>query len=317
MGILITGGTGFLGSHLTRHLVLEQGRDDVVLFDNLPVTERIADVADRVHIVRGDVLEIQQLLETMQRHDIDRVVHLAYLAGGEIDPGRAVPYVRVQCLGTVNVFEAARIHGVKRVVNASSVAVYGAPRGGSVDESAPLFPNRPYAACKAWSEQMAAVFNGWGMEVVSLRVGPSMGVGRLGRATLKAGLTSERVSFQAAPELAALGRPVTMPPDDQLVDFVYAADTAEAFWRALDAPTVPHPIYNVRAEQRRAGEITAAICELVPDAAIEVADAPMQEVQLMDNSRLVNELGFAPRFTMEAGVERYISAVRAGVGAAV
>jgi UDP-glucose 4-epimerase len=311
MGILITGGTGFLGSHLTRHLVVEKGRDDVVLYDNLPVMERIADVADRVEVVRGDVLEIQNLIETMQRHQIDRVVHLAYLAGGEIDPGRAVPYVRVQCLGTINVFEAARIQGVRRVVNASSVAAYGLPTGQVKTEDDPIFPNRPYAACKAWSEHMAAVFNGWGMEIVSLRVASSMGVGRLGRATLAQGLTHERVNFQAAPELAALGRPLTMPPDDQLFDYVYVTDTAEAFWCALDAEAVPHPVYNLRAQQRRVGDMTAQIRKLIPEAQIEVADAPTQELQLMDNSRLVDELGFAPRYTLEAGVEKYIEEVRA------
>jgi UDP-glucose 4-epimerase len=311
VGILITGGTGFLGSHLTRHLVVEKGRDDVVLYDNLPVPERIADVVDQVTLVRGDVLEIQNLLETMQRHRIDRVIHLAYLAGGEVDPGRAVPYVRVQCLGTTNVFEAARIHGIKRVVNASSVAVYGPPNGRSAGEDDPVFPNRPYAACKAWSEQMAAMFNGWGMEIVSLRVASSMGVGRLGRATLAQGLTHERVSFMAAPELAALGRPVTLPPDDQLADFLYVADTAEAFCCALLADTVPHPVYNLRAEQRPVGDMTAHLRRLLPEAQIEIADGPTQELQLMDNTRLIEDLGFAPRYTLEAGIEQYLEQVQA------
>ncbi len=293
MSILITGGTGFLGSHLTRHIVEQKGRDDIVLYDNLPVLDRISEIADRVTVVRGDVLEIQNLLETMKRHDVDRVIHLAYIAGGEVDPGRAVPYVRVQCLGTANVFEAARIHGVKRLVNASSVAVYGVPSGRVADEDDPVFPNRPYAACKAWSEHMAAMFNGWEMEIVSLRVTSSMGVGRLGRATLAQGLTHERVSFMAAPELAALGHPVTMPPDDQIMDYVHAADTAEAFWCALTVDELPHRVYNLRAEQRPVGDMTACMRRLLPDASISVAAERTQELQLMDNTRLVQELGFA------------------------
>jgi nucleoside-diphosphate-sugar epimerase len=310
VSILITGGTGFLGSHLTRHLVVEKGRDDLVVFDNLPAVDRIADVADRVRVVRGDVLEVQSLLEAMKRHDVDRVIHLAYLAGGEVDPGRAIPYVRVQCLGTTNVFEAARIHGIKRVVNASSVAVYGRPRGGPADEDAPVFPNRPYAACKAWSEQMSEMFNGWGMEIVNLRVASSMGVGRLGRATLAQGLTHERVSFMAAPEQAVLGRPVTMPPDAQLCDFVHVHDTAEAFWCALEAPRVPHHVYNLRAEQRPVGAITAAIRRLVPEAQITVSRESIGELQLMNNDLLVEELGFAPRYTIETGVQQYVNEVR-------
>jgi UDP-glucose 4-epimerase len=311
MSIMITGGTGFLGSHLTRHLVLEHGREDVVLFDNLPVVERIADVLDRVRVVRGDVLEIQSLLETMKTHDVDRVIHLAYLAGGEIGLGRAVPYVRVQCLGTTNVFEAARIHGITRVVNASSVAVFGAARPGSLDENAPLYPNRPYASCKAWSEQLSETFNGWGMEIVNLRVASSMGVGRLGRATLAQGLTEQKVNYMAAPELAALGRPATMPPDDQRCDFIHARDTAEAFWCALDATAPAHHIYNLRAEQRAAGDITAAIRSVIPDAELEVSQTPLWELQLMDNTRLVSELGFVAKYTIETGVEQYINQVRA------
>jgi UDP-glucose 4-epimerase len=310
VSILITGGTGFLGSHLTRRLVLEHDRDDVVLFDNLPVTERIADVLERVTVVRGDVLEIQNLLETMQTHGVDRVIHLAYLAGGEIGLGRAVPYVRVQCVGTTNVFEAARIHGITRVVNASSVAVYGVARPGSVDEDAPVYPNRPYASCKAWSEQLSETFNGWGMEIVSLRVASSMGVGRLGRATLAQGLTEQTVNYMAAPELAALGRPATMPPDDQLCDFIHADDTAEAFWCALSATEVPHHIYNLRAEQRPVGDITAAIRAQIPDAELTVSATPRWELQLMDNTRLVSELGFTPRYTVETGVAQYINQIR-------
>lgn len=310
MSILITGGTGFLGSHLTRHLVKTHGRDDVVLYDSLPVVERIADVLDEVRVVRGDVLEIGSLLETMKTHDVDRVIHLAYLAGGEIGLGRAVPYVRVQCLGTTNVFEAARIHGVVRVVNASSVAVYGIPRPGSLDEDAPLYPDRPYASCKAWSEQLSETFNGWGMEIINLRVASSMGVGRLGRATLAQGLTEQKVNYMAAPELAALGRPATMPPDDQLCDFVHARDAAEAFWCALDAPAPAHHIYNLRAEQRPAGDITAAIRRLIPEAELEVSPTPLWQLQLMDNTRLVTELGFVPRYTVQTAVQQYINEVR-------
>lgn len=309
MSILITGGTGFLGSHLARHIVEQKGRDDVVLYDSLPVLDRISAIADRITVVRGDVLEIQSLLETMQRHEVDRVVHLAFIAGGEVDPGRAVPYVRVQCLGTVNVFEAARIHGVKRVVNASSVSVYGASNGRVASEDDPVFPNRPYAACKAWSEHMAAMFNRWDMEIVSLRVTASMGVGRLGRATLAQGLTHERVSFMAAPELAALGRPVTMPPDDQITDYVHAADSAEAFWCALTAEELPHDVYNLRAEQRPVGDMTACIRRLLPQASISVSTEPLQQLQLMDNTRLVSELGFKPRYSLEAGIEQYVGAV--------
>jgi UDP-glucose 4-epimerase len=307
---MITGGTGFLGSHLTRHLVRDKQRDDVVLFDSLPALERIADLTDEVTIVRGDILEIQSLIETMRRHDVQRVVHLAYLAGGEIALGQAVPYVRVQCLGTANVFEAARIHGVKRVVNASSVAVYGKPRDGSLDETAAIYPDRPYASCKAWGEQLTETFNGWGMEIINLRVASSMGHGRLRRASLAQGLIEQRVNYMAAPELVALGRPALMPPDDQVCDFIHVRDTAEGFWCALAAARPLHHIYNLRSEQLPAREITSAIRATVPEADVTVSSEPIWKLQLMDNTRLVQELGFRPRYTVRSAVAQYVDEVR-------
>src|SRR5262249_12966832 len=124
MRVLITGGTGFLGAYLARHLVRGVGLEGVVLFDRYPNAGRVADLGDRVTIVPGDVLEPQELLAALRRHEVDRVIHLAFIRGPP-DPEKLVPYLRVQCMGTANVFEAARIHGVARVVYASSVGVYG------------------------------------------------------------------------------------------------------------------------------------------------------------------------------------------------
>src|ERR1700733_12205056 len=104
MAILITGGTGFLGAHVARHLVLDRAQHGVVLFDRLPTEERIADIRDRVTVVEGDVLEADQLAAAMVAHDVDRVAHFAFMAG-TADPEKIVPYTRMTCVGTANVFE--------------------------------------------------------------------------------------------------------------------------------------------------------------------------------------------------------------------
>ncbi len=124
MSIMITRGTGFLGSYLARHLIQEKGETDMVLFDMHPTVSRVSDLQDRITIVQGDVLELHELLATTAPYDVDWVVHLAYILGGAASE-KAVPYLRVQCMGTANVFEACRMHGVSIVVHASSVAVYG------------------------------------------------------------------------------------------------------------------------------------------------------------------------------------------------
>jgi UDP-glucose 4-epimerase len=309
MRVLVTGGTGFLGAYLTRHLV-ESG-DEVVIFDRYPARDRIADVADRVTVVPGDILEPQELLAAMTRHGIDRVVHLAGAVGGQ-DPERTVQYLRLQCMGTANVFETARLAGVKRIANASSVAVFGHGRASETqltEDDMPT-PNDLYGACKLWSEHVAAFHNERnGMEILSLRVCASLGYGRLNRASLAAGLTSERRNFMAAPEIAALGEPVTMPPDEEVSDFLYAADTAQAFRLALTVPRPEHSVFNLRAEQRPAGDLTRELRRLLPEARIEVSQEPVKFIALMDNSRLVRELGFEPRYTLETGLQDYVERV--------
>ena len=318
MAILITGGTGFIGSYLTRHLVLEKGCEGVVVFDRFPALARIEEVADRVTLIEGDVLEPQELLATIARHEIDQIAHLAFLPGG-VAPEKIVPYLRMQVIGTANVFEAARLSGIKRVVTASSVAAFGAPRGRPVVEDDELRPRDWYGACKQMTEQMARLYNEQHeMEIISLRICASLGHGRLSRSSLASGLTVERINFMAYPELALRGVAVTMPPDAQMMDVLAAADTAEACWAALRAERFEHHVFNLRAEQRPVGDMTRHLRTLLPHAEIAVSDAPVPFTQLMDNTRIVSELGFAPRFTLETALEDYLEQVRrreGGVGA--
>ena len=311
MALLITGGTGFLGAYLTRHAVAEG--EEVVLFDRYPSRRRIADVADRVTVVEGDVLEPQELLAAMARHDVDRVAHFAAIPGPPL-PEKIVPYLRVQCVGTANVFETARLHGVRRVVNASSVAVFGHRPSipGVASEEDPARPDDPYGTCKLWSESIAGHYNDThGMEILSLRVCSSLGLGRVDRASLASGVMGIRTNFMAAPELAARGEPVTMPPDGQVSDFLYAADTAQAFWLALTRPRPEHAVFNLRAEQRPVGDFTRLLRGHFPNAEIAVADGSTGGLQLMDNTRLVRELGFEPGYTLETGLADYVERIRA------
>ena len=318
MATMITGGTGFLGSYLARHLVQEKGDTDLVLYDMYPTMSRVADIQDRVTIVQGDVLEPQELLAAMQRHDVDRVVHLAFILGGSGNH-KEVPYLRVQCMGTANVFEACRIHGVKRVVYASSVAVYGGnpSRDQEVDEEVIPRPNSLYGACKLWGEHVAEVYNReYGLDVVSLRPTSVFGLGRGQRGSYASGLTAipEMPHFMVLPELAALGEPVQMPPDDMETDWIYAADAAEAWYRALTVQNPPHMVYNMRSERRRSGEVTAHLRRILPDAQITVSDGPVSRTHLMNVERLHTELGFQASYTMETGMVHYLNMVRGQAG---
>jgi nucleoside-diphosphate-sugar epimerase len=309
VAILITGGTGFLGSHLARLLVTEKQRTDTVVFDPKPPNDRIGDVKDALTIVEGDVLDIHRLMDTMSRYDVERVVHFAFISGTN-HPDKIVQYVNLTCIGTVNVFEAARLHGVKRIVNASSMATWSPPYDREVTEDEAK-PTSLYGATKLWTEHLAHVYNEQhDMEILSLRIPATMGRGRLTKGSLATGLMGEQsIHFMAYPELAALGHHVTMPPDDQLTEFCYAVDMAEAFWCALTAARPQHEVFSLTSERRRVGDITKRMRELLPNAEINVAADPIFPGPLFSNRRLVDELGFQPRYTVESGIKAYIDDV--------
>jgi UDP-glucose 4-epimerase len=312
MTVLITGGTGFIGAYLTRAFVAHG--EPVVDYDLYPNRGRVAEV-DGVTVVAGDILDAGQLLATMDRFEVDRVVHLAGVPGSVI-PDRTVDYTTIMCTGTANVFDAARRHGIRRVVNASSVAAYGLASKGlpPADEDEAGLPTDLYGACKLWSEGLARVQNDVnGMEILSLRICSALGEGRLGRASLDAGLTDERITPMAAPELVALGRAVSVPGDDELYDFAYAPDVAEAFRLAAVAPRPEHSVFNLASYRHPYGDVTRRLLRRFPEARIEKnasASPTALGMRLMETGRLRAELGYDPVWTLEAAVDDYVDRVQ-------
>jgi UDP-glucose 4-epimerase len=329
MAIMITGGTGFLGSYLTRHLVREKGARgrQIVLFDRYPSTERIAEVLDEVIVAAGDITEPSEITAAIKQHNVDQIYHLAAILG---DPprGQVVSYMKVMCDGTLNVLEAARIMGVRRVVYGSSVAVFvGAAkwrsakrRGEELDEDDPPSPGGFYGMCKLYAENIAALYTRrFGLETVGLRPTSVFGWGRFIRGSYASGLTPvpEQPHYMVLPELAALGKPVAMPPDDTESDWIYAADAAEAWWCAMNTPKPARLVYNMAAEMRRMADVTAHLRRLLPEAQISVSDQPVPTVPKMNCDNLRKELGFEPRYTMESGMVDYLNLVRKAAGLAV
>ena len=326
MAIMITGGTGFLGSYLARHLVQEKGikGKELILFDRYPNKERIAEVLDHVTLVTGDITEPTEVAAAIKNYKVEQVYHLAAILG-DPPPGQVVSYMKVMCDGTLNVLEASRIMGVKRVVYASSVAVYlGGPKwrsvkrpGEALDEDDPPSPGIFYGMCKLYAENLAALYSRrFGLETIGLRPTSVFGFGRWIRGSYASGLTPipEEVHYMVLPELAALGRPVAMPPDDTESDWIYAADAAEAWYCAMNTPKPPRLVYNMAAEMRRMADVTAHLRRLMPEAKITVSDKPVPTVPKMKYDNLRNDLGFQPRYTMETGMTHYLNLVRKAAG---
>jgi nucleoside-diphosphate-sugar epimerase len=311
MAILITGGTGFLGRHLTRHL-LRSGEKDLVLLDAVPNLTAIADVAAQVKVLQSDVSEVTALIDIIRQHNIEGVIHLAYWlgTGGIRNP---LPSINVNVIGTANVFEAARLTGIKRVVYMSSVAVYPSRTtlmGPELDEDTPPAPETSnpaglYGACKLFNEHTADYYlHAYGLDPVGIRPTSVFGEGRGQRR----GAPGDH--FMVLPELALLGKPVVMPPDEQVSDWLYVADAAEVFRLAYKVEKPQHRIFNMSGPSRKTGEITAYLREILPQAKISVSDKPFVMTSLVKTDRLRTELGFTPKYTVEEGILAYLNDVR-------
>lgn len=304
VSILITGGSGFFGRHLIRHL-LDTEREHIVAVDT-DVAPQLEGSDGRTTWIRCDVLDAHLLAETLRRHAVRAIVHLACLLESRMENVRG--QIEVNVMGTTNVFDAARRGRVPRVVYMSSAYVYPHRRelGGHrySEEDLPA-PDGVYGACKVFNEHVAAQYAKMhGFSATGLRFTAVFGPGRSARA----GIAPD--DHNVLPELALRGQRVVMPPDEQLSDWMYIADAAEVIRLALSSEDPGHRVYNVASECRPVGEVTEIVRGLVPQADVAVADAPVVMPSLLCTDRVRRELGFTPRYTTEEGLAAYFRALQ-------
>ncbi len=239
MRVFVTGGAGFIGSHTVAHLIAHGV--DVRIYDDLSTgaLENLRRLEEREQFVRGDILDYEALRAAM--HGCDAVIHLAAIVSVPASVSRAAHTHAVNATGTLNVLEAARAEGIRRVVLASSAAVYG--DGGAEPLAEDLAPcaRSPYAAQKWLNEAYADIYaRVHGLSPICLRYFNVYGP-RQSPQSPYSGVLSR---FMAA---AAARRPVTIHGDGQQTrDFVFVKDVARANWHALIAPpTTAGEVYNI------------------------------------------------------------------------
>ncbi|HYT72113.1 MAG TPA: SDR family NAD(P)-dependent oxidoreductase, partial [Gemmatimonadales bacterium] len=168
MRYLITGGAGFIGSHLVEHLVALG--HEVVVLDDLSAgrRENLADVWNAIRFIEGSVTDSDTCRQAMER--VDCALHQAAVTSVQSSVDHPLAAHEVNLTGTVNVLLAARDAGVRRVVFAGSTSAYGSPARLPNCEDHPTRPQSPYAASKAAAEQYCRAFYAtYGLETVVLR----------------------------------------------------------------------------------------------------------------------------------------------------
>jgi UDP-glucose 4-epimerase len=312
--VLITGGLGAIGSYVVRALADAGARP--VAFSPRGDTRLVADVADRLDVVAGDVLDLPHLLRTIREHDVTHVVHLASLVvpTSQVNPLRAL---KTNVEGALHVFEAARVLGLRRVVYLSSKGVLGVIGGDAAHptyrplaEDEPPRPADVYSITKLTVEQLAEHYVGdFGVDLVGLRLTTTYGPGKGARHGFAATLTR-------LIEAAARGEPCHLPRGaEQRDDMIYHGDVAQGVLRACFAPTLAHRLFHLGSGHATSyGEFVAALRRQMPGADVTIGPGVdpygRQSYCVFDVSRARRELGYEPRFDVDRGIADHLLVMR-------
>ena len=315
MAILITGGTGFIGSGLARQLV-SRGERDIVLFDVAPRLERVPDIIDKVKVVKGDLTVWSEVMNVIKEHNIDGIFHLGSLLSGACEVN---PWAGYQTLvnGTMHVLEAARILDVKKVVFSSSGATYGMGIPQVITEETLQRPISIYGAGKLFGEHLGRFYRRkFGLDFRCVRYFMVIGPGS------RPPIYAEHYCLMI--ENAALGKPYECRVrEDRGIPLTYVKDNIRATEMLYYAPperikTVCYNVIGV-SPAKTARELQEAIKKFIPSAKItfnpdselsQFFDAFFGGMQAVDDSRAREEWGWEPLHTdFEKIVEDFVREV--------
>jgi len=295
--IVVTGGSGFIGTHLCEHLI--DAGHSVRIIDIVPPKMGV-----KAEFVRASVLDAARLTRLLE--GADGVVHLAAL----IDVASSVsdPYsdFSVNAEGTINVLEAARHAGVKKVAFASSAAVYGEPVRLPVDEEHPTAPMSPYGAAKLAAEKYVLLYNSlYGMENSALRLFNVYGEGQ-NAASPYAGVITKFADAIAEGNQARI-----VADGGQPRDFVHVDDVCDAFVRSIEGQGCGSPINIASGVETSVRELLETMCGIcgadfsptyMPERKGEIARS------VADIKLAKKKIGYAPKMALSQGLREIMEA---------
>jgi UDP-glucuronate 4-epimerase len=316
--ILVTGGAGFIGSHLVDRLLAEGER--VVVLDDFndfydPAVKRENIQAHLAHanytLVEGDIRDAALVEALFEQHGIRRVVHLAARAG--VRPSLTEPhlYESTNITGTLNLLEASRKHGVTKFVFGSSSSVYGVNAKVPFSEADPIAqPISPYAATKAAGELFCHTYSHlYGLPIVCLRF-----------FTVYGPRQRPDLAIHKFAQLIAAGKPIPVFGDGSTErDYTFVDDIVAGIRGALDYDQTTFEILNLGNSRTVPLARLIEVIEQAMGTPAVIDRQPMQPGDVprtyADTAKARALLGYAPDTPIEEGVRRFVSWFKARASA--
>lgn len=312
MNILITGGFGFIGMYAAKELRADG--HNVFAFDTLSAPPAgLEKEFEGVKAVKGDLLNQMSLIEALLANKIDAIIHLAAFRNND---SKRFPFAafNLNCVGTMNCFEAARICGIKRVCFASSVAALGtyefyekyAQNPDKLAEDVPCQPGNMYGATKRTCEMIAEQYNSlYGMKIVGVRLPIIFGAGK------KGGSRSSYYNELIERSAAGLPASVTCIANEKF-NIQYVKDSGHAIACGCLANDEVCGIFNTGGTVVTMRDYVQAIEKVFPQSKIELIDDPAATIvdnTCIDSSKAAAALGYVPQFTLEQGIADHVKSL--------
>ena len=303
MDILVTGGAGFIGSHVLEKLqkVSEQSAEEikVVVLDDLSNGSR-EHVPSGMELVVGDVRDKNMIEDVFSRHHISAVIHLAAQTMVPVSVENPILDCQVNLGGILRILEACRKWQVPHVLFSSSAAVYGDNLHIPMKESEPLCPMSPYGITKMTTEQYLRVYHElYGLDATVFRFANVYGE--------RQGEKGEGGVVSIFCKLLSQGKPITVYGDgNQTRDFVYAGDIASAIVQALPL-TGYHTINVSTGTETSVNDLVHSFERAIGHkATVNYAPSRPGDIQrsVLSNEKLRHTLHIEPVMTLEQGIAR-------------
>ncbi|GGF51236.1 NAD-dependent epimerase [Marmoricola endophyticus] len=312
--ILVTGGAGFIGTHTVRALC-DAGEECLLAQRRSPVVpDSLTDLP--VHVAQVDVTDLDALLTVGREHPVTGIVNLALALPWPSTDVPPVDGVRTGVDGFLNVVQAAQEWGVRRVVSASTIGVYGdrLAQGGALTEDLPLSLGRshPIPTFKKTAELLGGFLSATSeVDVVTARVNGNWGPGG-----------HQPDPFFAPPSLAYAAAHRVAPDFSQMevaphaedsLDFSYVKDTGRALAMLQLADELQHTTYNVASGFATSNaEVVEALRRIEPSFEAHLPDAEVPPRTWLDTERLRTDTGFEPEWDLERSAADYVTWLRDG-----